>query len=553
MENHLLNTVEYLYKELEDSGLKEKVFMTHHHEFKYLQDYLELNQLETVLFVLTFGAQVTNSSCTASFMANHLGVSLFKRIDFIEVMEGLIQRSYCDAIHIVRHRHYEEFDDETYKVNPVLYAAITKGLPLPKDQITHIPDNMEWLAKIAQFIDVRMKGIGYLELDERIEQELQRKSTGGLAELIRGMELDPLHKLFLTHVIWSALTSDEFTPADNFYKKIKGVQLVNHRETKLMIKENHPLQKRNLIVTKAAHFGSDLEVGITDEFKDELKVLGLNFEVANNESKARISMKNEDIFNKKMFYNVAEEMQLSKLSDLLADGSFEMLQKRMEQKGYSGGICTLFYGAPGTGKTESVFQLAKKTGRDIIQVDISRLKSMWFGQSQKLVKAMFTDYKLACLQCERIPILLINEADALLGKRKADTNSNTQQTENSIQNILLEEMENMKGILIATTNLQVNLDQAFDRRFLYKVKFTEPEEEQRKHIWKEKLPKLKDEDCHTLASNFNLSGGQIDNVVKKIEMDYILYGKRAKMNEIINYCQQETELKSSIKVKKIGF
>ena len=43
--------------------------------------------------------------------------------------------------------------------------------------------------------------------------------------------------------------------------------------------------------------------------------------------------------------------------------------------------------------------------------------------------------------------------------------------ENSIQNIILQEMETLEGIMIATTNLTTNLDKAFERRFLYKNTF----------------------------------------------------------------------------------
>ena len=68
--------------------------------------------------------------------------------------------------------------------------------------------------------------------------------------------------------------------------------------------------------------------------------------------------------------------------------------------------------------------------------------------------------------CKVKPILLFNEADAVFSKRKDVNNGNVAQTENAIQNIILEEMENLDGILIATTNLADNLDGAFERRFV---------------------------------------------------------------------------------------
>ena len=175
---------------------------------------------------------------------------------------------------------------------------------------------------------------------------------------------------------------------------------------------------------------------------------------------------------------------------------------------------------------------------------------MWFGQSEKLVKQIFTDYKAICEKATLTPILFINEADAILSKRKSN-NSNAGQTENAIQNILLEEMEKLEGILLATTNLEVNLDSAFDRRFLFKVKFEKPGLQQRQKIWADKLPQYDEPLLTTLANQFHLSGGQIDNIVRKSEIDYILNGAFPSESEIIAYCKDELALN---KVGgKIGF
>ena len=52
----------------------------------------------------------------------------------------------------------------------------------------------------------------------------------------------------------------------------------------------------------------------------------------------------------------------------------------------------MLYGEPGTGKTATVYELARKHKRAVFKVEISETKSMWFGESQKLVKKIFTDY-----------------------------------------------------------------------------------------------------------------------------------------------------------------
>jgi SpoVK/Ycf46/Vps4 family AAA+-type ATPase len=211
------------------------------------------------------------------------------------------------------------------------------------------------------------------------------------------------------------------------------------------------------------------------------------------------------------------------------------------------------YGAPGTGKTESVFQLAKSSGRDIMHVDISQVKDLFFGESEKRVKAIFDNYRRQCKNSKSTPILLFNEADALLGKRQENNFSNVSQTENAIQNILLEELERFEGIAFFTTNLQGNLDQAYERRFLFKVKFDAPSTAVKSKIWLNKLPWIDSEFANKLANGFSFSGGEIDNIVRKCTMQEVLTGIRPMEDEIMEFCKNEKHLSSGKGRFKVGF
>jgi len=195
--------------------------------------------------------------------------------------------------------------------------------------------------------------------------------------------------------------------------------------------------------------------------------------------------------------------------------------------------------------------VAKETNREILKVDTSSAKSMWFGESEKIIKRIFTDYRSHVKNCERMPILLFNEADAIISKRKENGNSNVSQTENTIENIILEELETFDGIFFATTNLARNLDTAFERRFLFKIEFHKPSTTVKAKIWSAKLPQLTDLECETLAGLYDFSGGQIDNIVRKNEIQEIIYGISVDFNHILGFC--ETELLSKNNRVKIGF
>jgi len=177
----------------------------------------------------------------------------------------------------------------------------------------------------------------------------------------------------------------------------------------------------------------------------------------------------------------------------------------------------IFYGSAGTGKTMTAYSLAKSLKRQVLAFDCSKILSMYVGESEKNVRKIFDTFYELCEKTKTEPILLLNEADQFLGSRSSGNITGSDQMHNQMQNIFLEQIENFRGMLIATTNLLENIDKAFSRRFNYKIEFKRPNEEQRVRLWKLMLPKEapyeKNFDIKKL-SKYKLSGGQINLIVK---------------------------------------
>lgn len=248
----------------------------------------------------------------------------------------------------------------------------------------------------------------------------------------------------------------------------------------------------------------------------------------------------ESITSKELFYNRKEGELVQRLADLLSKRKFRSVQRRMKQNGLRQGIACLFYGCPGTGKTETVLQLARQTGRAIILADFSKLRDKYVGESEKAVQAMFDQYESVLRHSTTAPILLLNEADAILTHRtEGKDHSSVDKMEHTIQNIILQAIERFEGILIATTNLVGNLDPAFERRFLYKIKFEKPTTEVKSKIWKSLMPDLEASETNTLASRFDFSGGQIENIKRKQVVDHLLYGSVTCFSQIEKLCEEE--------------
>jgi SpoVK/Ycf46/Vps4 family AAA+-type ATPase len=279
----------------------------------------------------------------------------------------------------------------------------------------------------------------------------------------------------------------------------------------------------------------------------ELNIVSMDQENMRNDV-----VKAEEITPKKLFYGDKISSQIDELSKLLDDAQYKEIRKRMKDTGFRCGFTCLFYGAPGTGKTETVLQLARRTGRDIVQVNISQIKSMWVGESEKNIKQVFDNYRTKVRECNVTPILLFNEADAIIGKRQEGAERAVDKMENSIQNIILQEMESLDGILIATTNLAQNMDKAFERRFLYKIKFEKPTVEARMSMWREMIPVLNEDDTRILANKYDFSGGQIENIARHYTIGNILHGESDNIIDTLSaYC--DSERLNAKEIHKIGF
>ena len=83
------------------------------------------------------------------------------------------------------------------------------------------------------------------------------------------------------------------------------------------------------------------------------------------------------------------------------------------------------------------------------------------------------------------------------------------------------------------------------------MSFDKPTMEAKTNIWKNKLPALSSEDAHTLASTYELSGGQIDNIVRKAMMQEVIRGEKPTLDSLKVLCNEEKMSKKGM--KHIGF
>jgi ATP-dependent 26S proteasome regulatory subunit len=239
-----------------------------------------------------------------------------------------------------------------------------------------------------------------------------------------------------------------------------------------------------------------------------------------------------------LLFEPGVQQQVNDLQRLLRPAMFKQFKRKLPPQGRMSGLTVLFYGAPGTGKTELALQLARTTGRPVFRLDVTHIMSKWVGESEKNLKSFFYDYRKAIEYRHPEPILLLNECDGLITRRMA-VNSSVDQMTNALQNILLEEMENFSGIMIATTNMTRNLDDAFERRFLFKVCFELPEHDVALKIWQQAIPDLSREQASNIAARYRYSAAEIYNIARKLAVQALLRQKVPLHELVLQLCTEE--------------
>ena len=515
----LLQTIERVVELSKDSELDDEFLESAEPELTLLSSRLSVTPVQAVLFsiCLNCGPYRINYDDLAS----HLDIGNVRVLSYGKDLDALVRRRLL--------RYRDVMDGDSVGVpRDVLKALKNDEVPeLPRIKGLDVFDFFEAVNRIfndliddaATFYEVRQELEDLVDANPKLEF-VKRKDYNR----IRCGELSQL-----------------FTRQSRFSEARSALQ-----------SGKHPLMEKKLI----EHFCEDGIADPTTYCLTSSAKSNLLCELNLKTSDVRISdLRNPaDLTPKEMFYPAEVGKQVVELSSFLSQEKYGEIHERMQQQGFRQGFACLFYGGPGTGKTETVYQLARRTGRPIMTVDVPQIKSKWVGESEKNLKALFERYREAVNRCEVAPILFFNEADAIIGKRKSGAEYAVDKMENTLQNILLQEMENLDGILIATTNLEGNLDSAFERRFLYKIKFETPDATVRAKIWQEMIKDLTEAEAEHLAKIFDFSGGQIENVARKYAISGILYGAGAKprLEQLVDYCKSE-QLASKTVAKSVGF
>ena len=516
-----------------DSHFNSRIFEVAARPILYITNMLNLTEQQAVVYAIVMDLYY-DSQISTKDIARFLEISPLRAMAFIDDLSELCRKGYLAY----------NFDvDSTEKSYCVTKEAITSlqqnCVITPKCSKVDCID--DWFNELNTIVMDRCdRHIDYgtlcMRIDELIEQNrhLQVVKRFQSKEKMLSCEEKMLF-LWICNMVVSA--GYQTVEADGFRKLYADVGTFRKQRKSLTLGSSNLIKSDLLRIARTTEQRSvdsyELTPWVVNDMLSELE-MGLDRATCTKDIIDHMT-----IVPKQLFYNAKEQKSIEQLSTLLQPTRFAEVRNELKKSGLRSGFACLFHGAPGTGKTETVLQIARATGRNLMQVNISDIKSMWVGESEKNIKAIFTRYRRLVEESEIAPILLFNEADAIIGKRLENVQRSVDKMENSMQNIILEEIEKLDGILIATTNLTCNMDTAFERRFLYKIEFEKPSLEAKCSIWQSMIAGLSVDDALTLASKYDFSGGQIENIARKSVVDRILTGEQLSLETLISHCDSE--------------
>ena len=513
----------------------------------YLQERLNLSRIQVLILtsVLYYSAKHSGRKCNMDDLANLLHMHPLRILQ--------LRDEFCVLDELGYIVNYQNKDG--WSLSMVGEALESLAMDIPFDpQILKLENNFDFLCKANRFIK---EGHRYDEdgtIAKNINRLMKQNQHLALVQNLQNIK-DEADRWFML-LMMTTLVIEE----DSYVNARDLAQILSERTVRIILKQimdnKHPFAKQGYIELRN-------QAGQVQQGEWVLSQEGWLAMLGNQEEVESIVPIEEDeninmltsykqLAQRPLYFSDKTEEQVQTLTNLLHEEQLAKVRQALKTHNMPLGFCCLFYGAPGTGKTELVQQLAIATQRDLFQVNVATLRDKYVGESEKQLKRIFDKYRSLVRTQEHAPILFFNEADAIFGNRMENTQRSVDKMENALQNIILQEMEVLDGIMICTTNLTSCLDKAFDRRFIYKVEFEKPTNQARKLIWQSMLSSLNDEQATELANRFDFSGGQIQNISRKQVINAIFSGKdELDYDQIKLDCQNESISRNSR--GKVGF
>lgn len=514
-------------------------------EIKSLLQFFKISYEELVVLAILIEGGVRQEQQGIDAFLEYFGGGLSGLKDINQALHSLISKGY--VLSTTKNKFSKTLIKKTFQADEKVYEAILYN---KKERLECKPaKNFNELLKNVNEIFIKRCDSCFDSdtLKKLIEKEiLSAKKCNELDWLNSFLDLTLEDKILFLFASYTYQKDEQQIDLEYHIKQIED-NFTKQKEIRDCIANGtSSLITNDLLIKEEDGFVFDEFVSLTEKAKDALYLKEKIIIKKNTFSTATIVVPS-DIILEELFYNESEWAQIKTIEKVLSKEKHQLVVNQLVENGLAKGISILFNGFSGTGKTATAKRLAKITNRPLFCVDVEKVVNKWVGDSEKSTKKIFNEYYDFCKDCEQTPILFFNE-DSIFSKR-VEVSHSSDRTHNSMQNILLEQMEQFTGISIVTSNNAEKLDTAFERRFLYKVEFEKPTKETQRSLLTNAFQNISTKTINNILENLSFTGGQIYNIRKKYIMQCIVEDNDLE-HLFSRLCLEETKTST---VTKIGY
>ena len=301
-----------------------------------------------------------------------------------------------------------------------------------------------------------------------------------------------------------------------------------------IIEKRSPLLTNDLVQFAADEFMNFLQ--ITDKTVKALNLVEKksNKQFTTGTDLVTLIMPDQIKYQEGMVYE--DSLNIDFLDQLISEEGYIKAINKLEQEGVAvKQVVCMLSGLSGTGKSQTIRNLASKYNRPILQVNLSQVKDAFVGKTEQNVFELFHCFKRSLRHFEHYKtidgvkvgpygtsILYLDEIDSLIPKRSASgESSSVGNMYSNMVGIFLTELEKVNGIVLLATNLPGAIDTSFHRRINFKFHFGSFSKKNQVRTLQLYFKDFAPEVLEEVASNAELTPGNIVNIRKAYVLESI--------------------------------
>ena len=367
----LLNSIDKVFNDSTDVFMDENSMETLHDDLSIIASYFGISNRESYIFAILFILCLKERRVTYSTLIEHFRNHPTSFFHYLKELDSLCEKEIfrkSDSLENI------EFYNISYSLNQQVVIDLTNDKPFGYTKpVTQ--DIFSLLERIERLVCYASDYMYYdNSLSSILSDLLETNRDIPFINKVLDLSVLPESRLILLYVVWTAIDKNTDTDAGTLFYSIYKSASKRVSAMQGIYDGSNELIRMGLIELGESLFITDTQIRATDKLVNIANSCGIRF------NRKSITTKNlihpSDIKNKRLIFNDNEIKQLQTIKEFLRLNNYEEFVKNSNKYNLNQSVTALFYGNPGTGKTESVWQLARDSEREILKVDLSSAKSM---------------------------------------------------------------------------------------------------------------------------------------------------------------------------------